>query len=179
MSGKGKGGGGGLKFTRQIPNFLHSMMQQPDDGIEGALKRHREKQGDEEPEDRSEEEEERPVVVDESEALTAKQRRREETHASRGGSLQFKGSGTSTKDRFQETAAQRVADAEESLAREQQAEAERVASEARSAIGGHTFSSKTDAHRGKRKEKRKVPGVGAKGVRNEKMLSFSAEDEEG
>jgi hypothetical protein len=179
MSGKGGGKGGGLTFTKQMPKFLQSMREQDDDGIAGALKRHREKHGDDnEPADRSDEEDERPVVVDEEEGLTAKQRRRLDAHESRGGSLRFK---DSAKDKFQESAAQRVAAAEEAAALQQQAEAEAEAeaADAAAAAGGHVFHAKASSKAEAKQPKRKLPGsVGAKAVRNEKMLSFSAEDEE-
>ena len=85
---------GGMTFTRNIPSFLKSMTAAADDdGIEGAIKRHRERHGDDEPSDRSEAEDEKPVIVEEGEGMTKKQKRRLEAHEGRGGSLQFKSSG--------------------------------------------------------------------------------------
>eukprot|EP00326_Haptolina_ericina_P041511 CAMPEP_0181257286 /NCGR_PEP_ID=MMETSP1096-20121128/50165_1 /TAXON_ID=156174 ORGANISM="Chrysochromulina ericina, Strain CCMP281" /NCGR_SAMPLE_ID=MMETSP1096 /ASSEMBLY_ACC=CAM_ASM_000453 /LENGTH=156 /DNA_ID=CAMNT_0023355597 /DNA_START=18 /DNA_END=488 /DNA_ORIENTATION=- len=150
-----------------------------DDGIEGAIKRHRERHGDDEPSDRSEAEDEKPVIVEEGEGMTKKQKRRLEAHEGRGGSLQFKSSGPG--DRFRESAAQRVAEAELAISEKQQAEVEAAVMDTAAAAGGHVFIKKqAGAEKERRKDKRKqgAGGVGAKAVRNEKMLSFSMDGDD-
>ena len=173
MSGKGGGGGGkgkgGMTFTRQIPNFLKKMQEtSQEDGIAGALKRHREKGGDDERSDRSEDEDERPLVVDAEDAMTSKQRRKGEAVDERAGrgSLHFK---NSAKDRFNESAARRVQEAEEAAPAP-------VEDDAAAATGSHVFST---AKVPKKKEKKKDKGLGAKAIKNEKLLSFGMDDEDG
>ena len=174
MSGKGGGKGkGGMTFTRQIPNFLQKMQENAhEDGIAGALKRHREKGGDEERSDRSDDEEERPLVVDAEDAMTSKQRRKNEVVDERAGrgSLVFK---NSAKDRFTESAARRVQEAEEAAAAQAPTQAEDDATAA--ANGSHVFST---AKVPKKKEKKEKKGLGAKAIKNEKLLSFGMDDEE-
>ena len=172
---------GGMTYTRQVPNFLAKMQQAAmPDGIEGALKRRALERGDEEPEDRSEDEEERPVVVGEADALTSKQRRQDAAGAAReearGGTLKFKRA-ESTAGRFEDSAAKRVRLAEEAQA------AAAAESEAQAAVptdsAGHTFSAGAASKKPKeekKKLKRAGAGVGAKAVKNAKLLSFEEDD---
>eukprot|EP00965_Chrysotila_dentata_P161123 5320226-Pleurochrysis_carterae.AAC.1 len=51
---------GGLTFTKQVPNFLAKFGGAPDEGIEGALRRHADRDG--ELDDRSDAEDEKPQV---------------------------------------------------------------------------------------------------------------------
>ena len=168
MSGKGKGKGG-MTFTRQIPDFLRKMQENSqEDGIAGALKRHREQNGDSDPEDKSDAEDERPQVVDHADALTSKQRRKDDAAADKvarqGGSLSFK---NSAGDRFQESAASKVREAEAAAAA---AAAASESADAAAADGSHVFA--------KVKKKKKATSTGAKAVKNEKLLSFAMDDDD-
>mmetsp|Transcript_23956 Transcript_23956/g.50842 ORF Transcript_23956/g.50842 Transcript_23956/m.50842 type:complete len:161 (-) Transcript_23956:178-660(-) len=156
---------GGMTFVRQVPDFVKKMQRgAPEEGIAGALKRHRERP---EPEERSDTEEERPQVVEGSEAMTSKQRRKEEALVEklerRGGSLTF---ANSAKDRFKDSAARRGQEAEAKAA-----EAKEEAEEPAAGVG-HVFSSATGA---KGKGKRKAT-TGAKAVKNDKLLSFDVDE---
>ena len=181
--------GGGMQFTRAVPNFLGMMAgpsgQAPDvGGIEGALQRERER-GAKEPEDREDNDEEAPVVVDAAEALTEKERRK---LGKMSGSLSFKGDDTAPAAKFRESAHSRVAEAEEQ--RRQKAAEQAAADEAAAAESGKVvFRPGAAAAERKAAEpkpgkagKRKLGGgadgskVGAKALKNTKLLSF-AEDE--
>ena len=179
-----KKGMGGMTFTRQIPDFLAKMQQGDSSGIEGALRKRRERLGgdDDDLPDRPEAEDEAPLMVDAADALTAKERRKLEAPAARvtvrGGSLTFKGDGSSAADRFRASAY----DAE--VAAEQAAAAAAAAAEAEAAAAGGKLVFKKREHgaveaaEGKRKQKQKLPGGGApaaKAVKNRSLLSFDDE----
>jgi hypothetical protein len=160
---------GQINFTRQIPNFLQSMSQRDDTGIDGAIRRHAERA---EPEEREDNDDEKPIVVSEVEALTSKQRKGSEAAASKSnGSLRFKND--SVASRFQESAHERV------LA----AEAAQDAAQAEDAQGStesrHVFSA-TSTKRGSSssaKKRKSTDGVvGAKALKNKSLLSFDDDE---
>ena len=181
--------GGGMSFNKAMPNFMAVMAggsgAAPDlGGIEGAMQRHAQREREERP-DREDNEDEAPLVVDEVDALTSKERQKLEGGGKKhsGGSLKFKDE-TSAAAKFSESAHDFVAEAEERR-RAEQAEAE---AEAEAAGGKIVFKSSAKAasssssSSSKRKlgaeagELKKAPK--AKAVKNAKLLSFDAEEDE-
>lgn len=183
----GAGGGGGLNFTKQMPNFLAAMANgggaAPDvGGIEGALARD-EARRREPSEDRSDGEDEAPTVVDEADALTAKERKKLESKPSGsrvGGSLRFKDE-ASAAAKFAESAYSHVAAEEQRRAEAAAHAAQAAAEEAEASAGGHVFKAGAAQQSklkggGKRKADAASGVPKVKAVKNAKLLSFDEED---
>ena len=177
-----------MTFTKAVPDFLRQMQQAGTVATEsgGASKGRRPErddfgeEGDGEEHSDSDRDGEEPIVVDEREALTSEELRRlekkERKAAARGGSLHFKGDGNSAEERFRETSAQAEAAAA--------AAAAAAADDDAGAGGPITFKAKAGgvASMGKRKKPRLSAGgalPAAKAVRNSKLLSFAADEEDG
>ena len=178
----GKGGppklGGGMVYTRQIPNFLQKMQQQDDTGIEGAMKRAAAKP---EREEREDNDEEAPVIVSDADASMGKKSKGQ----SSGGSLHFKGEDRSAVSKFRESAHERVRLQEAAAAAASASVSSGDADGGASASGG---SQKIVFNSSAAQKKRKQPDatdksglVGAakpkaKAVKNKSLLSFDEED---
>ena len=199
MGDKDKKKGGMLNFTKEgiMPNFLAQMAggsgAAPQlDGIEGAMRRHAER---EERDEREDNEDEAPLVVDEADALTAKERKKMEAKPGgvrSGGSLRFKDE-NSAAARFADSAHERVVaeerrnaeEAERIAAAEAEAEAQAAAAGKKVLFKSASSSSAQQQQKLKGGGKRsRVPGGdGAsapkppKAVKNTKLLSFEEEDE--
>ena len=154
---------GHLTFTRQMPNFLSQYSSRAEEeGIEGALRSYQEKHGaDSDAEDRDDREDEAPVVVDALDAVSSRERNRKSTSL-------FKG-GTSAKDKFAESAHQRV------LEEEKRKEEESARGEGEAAEGGkHVF--KAESKKRRHDKDAREPAVKAKASKNKAMLSFDADE---
>ena len=170
--------GGGVNFTRAVPDFLSQMGRGgtvPDvGGIAGALQREERKaelshpRGEAEG-DAEEAEDEAPLVVDALDALPLEARKKLEAKSSGSGTLRFKGDPTSAAAKFRDAAADRVAAEEERRAA--------MAQEAETASGGKIVF-KPGVDREKKKKRKHDGTVGAKPLKNTKLLSFAAEDDE-
>lgn len=159
----GKSVGGGMTYTRQIPNFLQAMAAKDDSGIDGAVRR-AEKMP--EREEREDNEEERPVVVDEEDAVV-----HSKAKGKAGGSLRFKGDEASAASKFCESAFERVMQAE----REQAAPP--PPSDAIAEASGKMVFSSAGAAKAKKRKADRAGGVSAgKALKNTKLLSFEEED---
>jgi len=169
MSGKGKGNGkmGGLTFTKQVPNFLAKFGGAPDEGIEGALRRHADRDG--ELDDRSDAEDEKPQVVEAADLLP--KRGKDRTASGRKAEL-FK-SKDATASRFAESAFKRVAEAAMEAAAP-----EAAGDSANESVGKHVFQTKNVSLKKKRRPS-PLDGkvLGAKKIKNAAMLSFTEDDE--
>ena len=169
-----------MTFTRAVPNFLSQMQRSGEQvdvgGIEGALARDAaKKRARADENDREDGDDEAPVVVDATEALSSKERKKLEQKNGGSGSLKFKGDDTSAAAKFQESAHARVL---EEAARKAAVEAEEE--EAKASGGKVVFRAKPKGA-GKRKAGADGSGsqkVGAKTLKNTKLLSFNDGDEE-
>ena len=168
---------GGMTFTKQVPNFLRVMGQQDESGIDGAVRRHAERENVE----REDRDDEAPIVVDASLALTSKERKKLEDRgvASSSGSLRFKGDDNSASSRFQESAFDVAARAEQEEAERARRQEE---AEAEAASGKRPVFSSSAAHKAKKEKKRAAEGAAVaavakiKKVKNKNLLSFEEED---
>ena len=172
--------GGGMSFTKAVPNFMAVMAggsgTAPElGGIEGAMQRHAQR---EERPDRDDDEAEAPLVVDEADALTSKERQKLLHGKPRtGGTLRFKDE-TSAAAKFSESAHDKMAEAEE----RQRVEEAAAEAEAEAAGGKIVFKSKgSSSSSSSSSSKRKLSAEGKapkpKAIKNAKLLSFEEEDE--
>lgn len=178
--------GGNMTFVRAVPNFLSQMAASsggdaPDvGGIEGALKRHEQRRGgDDEREDREDNDDEAPIVVDSSEAMTSKERKKLDKMS---GSLTFKGDDRSAAAKFKESAHARFMEEERKRKLAEAAASDEAEAAAAAASGKVVFRPGAAAE--KKAGKRKHAGaegsskVGAKALKNTKLLSFAEDEDE-
>jgi hypothetical protein len=151
---------GNLRITKPTPNFLRNFRTE-ESGIEGALKRYKEREAHAA---ESREDDEEPQIVDAVDAMTSKERAR--AGASKGGSLRFKGEDTSAAAKFVDSAYLKVAQEKDNTAPNEAAG---------ESTGPHVFVDARQRVEGKRKAAQgKLPA--AKAVKNPGLLSFSADD---
>ena len=162
MAGR-KGGGGGITFTKDVPNFLakYSGAGQDEGGIAAAIRRY-----EDDERTREDDETERPVVVDAIDALPSKARQKAEARQEKE-ARQFGRLFERTEDRFAAGASRAVAE----HAARQAAEAEAAPAEA---DGGGKIVFRAPPKRkakgeGGSKKKLAKAGAGA--------LSFTEDDE--
>ena len=161
----GRKGGGGVTFTKDMPNFLarYSGAQHEEGGIAAAIRRH-----DDDERAREDDETERPVVVEALDALPSKARQKKEARLEKEG-RQFGRLFERAEDRFAAGASRAVAE----HAERQAAEAEAAAA-AEGEGGKIVFKRPPPAKRkakGEGGSKKKLARAGAG------ALSFTEDDE--